>query len=209
MWCDHSWLCLGRLRPTNIASRDGCVVLVKCMFVMISRQMVRLSARSCNGLPSSMPWGMLGQPLKSCCLHPWQPDLDNVILSTLASHANICDLQLRHSKAFLGQNKQFVGQPGDIESWQDVEKCQKMSGKLSKNCPMPLQRQIFETFVDIYCLFGQCFYLVTLSNACPWQFLGKPFDSSGHNWETDFLPLLVLARRGAAPVKISTGDKFS
>ena len=27
-------------------------------------------------------------------------------------------------------------------------------------------------------------------------------------WETDFLPLLVLARRGAAPVRISTGNNF-
>ena len=27
-------------------------------------------------------------------------------------------------------------------------------------------------------------------------------------WETDFLPLLVLTCRGAAPVKISTGNHF-
>ena len=44
----------------------------------------------------------------------------------------------------------------------------KMSEKWSKNCPKPLRRQIF----DIICTFslhGQCFYLVTLSNACPSQ----------------------------------------
>ena len=27
-------------------------------------------------------------------------------------------------------------------------------------------------------------------------------------WETDFWPLLVLARRGAAPAKVSTGNNF-
>ena len=27
-------------------------------------------------------------------------------------------------------------------------------------------------------------------------------------WETDFLPLLVLMRRGAVPVKVSTGNDF-
>ena len=42
-------------------------------------------------------------------------------------------------------------------------KCPKNVRKLSDKCPEPLRRQV----LDKFCLVGQCFYLVTLSNVCP------------------------------------------
>ena len=41
-----------------------------------------------------------------------------------------------------------------------------MSSKVSENCPKSLQKQVF-TFFDTFCLFGQCFHLLTLSSQCP------------------------------------------
>ena len=47
------------------------------------------------------------------------------------------------------------------------EKCRKNVRKMSKNCPEALQTQFCGHFLDIFCLFGRCFCLVTLSNARP------------------------------------------
>ena len=61
-------------------------------------------------------------------------------------------------------------------------------------------------------------------DSCTWR-LGSPMFTTNNNeqnlhnnselvcklcncWETDFLPLLVLTRRGAAPAKTSTGNNF-
>ena len=61
----------------------------------------------------------------------------------------------------------------------------------------------------------------TVAAACPPQREGrsaslllvktstqKQYHQSGGDWETPFLPLLVLARRGAEPVKTGTGNSF-
>ena len=54
---------------------------------------------------------------------------------------------------------------------QNVEKCQEISQKCPKIVQSPCEDQCEDNFfLDISCLFGQCFYLVTLSNACPLQF---------------------------------------
>ena len=74
-----------------------------------------------------------------------------------------------HTRAHM---RTVTGKSLDIqESWQKImpNKCPKHIQKLSKNCPNPQQRrQIFITFLD-FGIFGLCFYLVTLSTACPLQ----------------------------------------
>ena len=47
-----------------------------------------------------------------------------------------------------------------------------MSEKISKNCPEGLKHTIFRHFLDVFCLFGRCVCLVTLSNARPLQLKG-------------------------------------
>ena len=67
-----------------------------------------------------------------------------------------------------------------------VTKCQQITENCPKIPPSPCDDKLL-TFFGPFCLFGQGFHLI---------------------WETDFLPLLVLARLGPVPVKISTGKNF-
>ena len=67
-------------------------------------------------------------------------------------------------------NGHIAGQPrkGNVDKMS--EKCRKNVRKCLKN----VSKHNFRTFLDNFCIFGRCFCLVTLSNACPLQ----PFDET-------------------------------
>ena len=94
-----------------------------------------------------------------------------------------------------------------------------MSEKMSEKCPENVQKMsggaenaIFGHFLDKFCLFGPCFCLVTLSNACPLQ-PQKMHCKKNENWPFsglffDFRVILTWPRDKPGPVPGTDGTKW-